>query len=66
MSSLHEVPEDVRALTQLCGLELKEDVREAIVELVELDVVPTAIAQVLKSLVNKAKSTQQQAHRAAT
>ena len=48
------VKERVRELSELAGLDLNEEVFEVIVELVQLDVVPTAIAQVLKSLCNKA------------
>ena len=52
------VKERVRELSELAGLDLNEEVFEVIVELVQLDVVPTAIAQVLKSLCNKtAKNT---------
>jgi len=53
---LQDLEEDVKRITALSGGELKEEVRQVIVELVQLDVVPTAIAQVLKSLCNKAKA----------
>jgi len=43
-------------LTELGGLQLKDEVFDALIDLTQLDVVPTAIAQVLKSLSTKARS----------
>jgi anti-anti-sigma regulatory factor len=57
---LKDLEQEVKELTSLAGLDLNEEVRQVIVELVQLDVVPTAIAQVLKSLCNKAKNNTQQ------
>ena len=57
---LKDLDTEVKELTSLAGLDLNEEVRQVIVELVQLDVVPTAIAQVLKSLCNKAKNNTQQ------
>jgi hypothetical protein len=59
-ASLKDLEQEVKELTSLAGLDLNEEVRQVIVELVQLDVVPTAIAQVLKSLCNKAKNNTQQ------
>lgn len=52
------VDEELRELTRLAGLDLKPEVFESLVELTRLDVVPTAISQVLKSLCSKAKAAQ--------
>jgi len=57
--SLKDVEDRVRGLTELAGANLNKEVQEIILELVQLDVVPTAIAQVLKSLCNKANQHKQ-------
>lgn len=57
--SLKDVEDRVRGLTELAGANLNKVVQEIILELVQLDVVPTAIAQVLKSLCNKANQHKQ-------
>jgi len=53
-----QVKEELRELTRLSGLELREEVFDVLVELTRLDVVPTAISQVLKSLCAKARANQ--------
>lgn len=40
------------------GVELREDVFDVLLELTRLDVVPTAVAQVLKSLCSKAAAAE--------
>jgi hypothetical protein len=45
-----EVKAELARLTVLAGVELRPEVFEVLVELTRLDVVPTATAQVLKSL----------------
>ena len=45
---------ELRAAARLAGLDLHDEAFGALLELVRLDVVPNAIAQVLKSLCNKA------------
>lgn len=52
---------ELRAAARLAGLDLHDEAFEALLELVRLDVVPNAIAQVLKSLCNKAHRTAPQA-----
>ena len=47
---------ELKEITRLAGLELNPEVQRALVELVRLDVVPNAIAQVLKSLCNKSRA----------
>mmetsp|Transcript_17680 Transcript_17680/g.36207 ORF Transcript_17680/g.36207 Transcript_17680/m.36207 type:complete len:87 (+) Transcript_17680:111-371(+) len=54
--TLRDVEERVRDLSDLSGVSLNEEVFQVVLELVQLDVVPTAIAQVLKSLCNKANT----------
>ena len=56
---LGDYEDRVRGLTELAGANLNDEVRKVILELVQLDVVPTAIAQVLKSLCNKQKQQKQ-------
>ena len=51
-----EALEELKEITRLAGLELNPEVQRALVELVRLDVVPNAIAQVLKSLCNKSRA----------
>ena len=53
--TLGDCEERLRGLTALAGANLDPEVQKVILELVQLDVVPTAIAQVLKSLCNKAR-----------
>ena len=55
MSSLSpdEVKRELARLTELAGVELRPEVFDVLVELTRLDVVPTATAQVLKSLCTK-------------
>ena len=55
---LIDFEERVRGLTALAGCDLNPEVLQVVLELVQLDVVPTAIAQVLKSLCNKARQNQ--------
>lgn len=45
-----EVKAELAHLTVLAGVELRPEVFDVLVELTRLDVVPTATAQVLKSL----------------
>ena len=45
-----EVKAELARLTELAGVNLRPEVFEVLVELTRLDVVPTATAQVLKSL----------------
>lgn len=45
-----EVKAELARLTELAGVDLRPEVFEVLVELTRLDVVPTATAQVLKSL----------------
>ena len=47
--------EDLRQLAILAGVPLKEEVLECVAEIVQQDVIPTAVSQVLRSLSNKAK-----------
>jgi len=45
-----EVKRELRELTDLTGLHLKEEIFDVLVELTRLDVHPSATTQVLKSL----------------
>ena len=45
-----EIKAELARLTELAGVDLRPEVFEVLVELTRLDVVPTATAQVLKSL----------------
>ena len=56
---------ELRAAARLAGLDLHDEAFGALLELVRLDVVPNAIAQVLKSLCNKAHRAAPQAPRSA-
>ena len=47
------VKEELALLTELAGVDLRPEVFDVLVELTRLDVVPTATAQVLKSLAVK-------------
>tara|TARA_B100001741_G_C15967938_1_gene332036 strand:+ start:127 stop:342 length:216 start_codon:yes stop_codon:yes gene_type:complete len=60
MSSLSpdEVKRELARLTKLAGVELRPEVFDVLVELTRLDVVPTATAQVLKSLCTKSAMRQ--------
>jgi len=61
LSSEAEIKDELRELTRLSGLNLREEVFDVLVELTRLDVVPTAISQVLKSLCSKARANQSKA-----
>jgi len=60
MSSLSpdEVKRELARLTKLAGVELRPEVFDVLVELTRSDVVPTATAQVLKSLCTKSAMRQ--------
>lgn len=60
MSTLtpNEVKRELARLTELAGVELRPEVFDVLVELTRLDVVPTATAQVLKSLCTKSAMRQ--------
>ena len=60
MSSLSpdEVKRELARLTELAGVELRPEVFDVLVELTRLHVVPTATAQVLKSLCTKSAMRQ--------
>ena len=53
-----EVKRELARLTELAGVELRQEVFDVLVELTRLDVVPTATAQVLKSLCTKSAMRQ--------
>lgn len=53
-----EVKRELARLTELAGVELRPEVFDVLVELTRLDVVPTATAQVLKSLCTKSAMRQ--------
>ncbi|CEF98623.1 MOZART2 family [Ostreococcus tauri] len=50
-----EVSEALRELASLAGVDVRADVHEAVLELCRRRVVPTATAQVLRSLASKAQ-----------
>uniref|UniRef100_A0A7S0T1Y9 Uncharacterized protein n=1 Tax=Mantoniella antarctica TaxID=81844 RepID=A0A7S0T1Y9_9CHLO len=51
-----EVKDELAHLTALAGVSLRPEVFDVLLELTRLNVVPTAIAQVLKSLCTKSQS----------
>ena len=53
---LTAVKEELARLTELAGVDLRPEVFDVLLELTRLNVVPTATAQVLKSLCTKSQS----------
>mmetsp|Transcript_33914 Transcript_33914/g.83171 ORF Transcript_33914/g.83171 Transcript_33914/m.83171 type:complete len:93 (+) Transcript_33914:100-378(+) len=51
-----QVKEELVHLTELAGVDLRPEVFDVLLELTRLNVVPTATAQVLKSLCTKSQS----------